>query len=94
MPDQRFKDIEVRWELQRKFQRDPWHIYPIFPRPFGLKILMVTDGGGSFGRADFGLSALLEALATPPGPWVRFLVTKAHRRNDLSADLTNFRFNK
>lgn len=92
MPDQRFKDLEVRWELQKKFLRDPWHIYPIFPRPFGLKILMVTDGGGSFGRADFGLSALLDALATPPGPWVRFQVTKAHRRNDPSADLTSFRF--
>ncbi|MFI6098084.1 hypothetical protein ACIA8G_21200 [Lentzea sp. NPDC051213] len=47
--------------------------------PCRVKILMVTDGGGSFGRADFGLSALLDALAQPPGPWVRFDVTTKHR---------------
>jgi hypothetical protein len=53
---------------------------------------MVTDNGGSFGRADFGLSALLDALASPPGPWVRFHVTKAHRRSDPGADISAFRF--
>ena len=49
-------------------------------------------GGGSFGRADFGLSALLETLSVPPGPWVAFDVTKAHRRFDPDADLNGFRF--
>jgi hypothetical protein len=53
---------------------------------------MVTDGGVSFGTADFGLKALLDALAVPPGPWVRFVVTKANRRSDSSADLQQFRF--
>lgn len=48
---------------------------------------MVTDCGAKFGTADFGLEALLDALAVPSGPWVRFDVTKAHRRFDPSADL-------
>jgi hypothetical protein len=92
MPDERALALDNIYERQRHYAVDPWSVYPIFLRPCHVKILMVTDGGGSFGVADFGLKALLDALAVPPGPWVRFDVTKAHRRTDLTADLKNFRF--
>ncbi|WP_224368892.1 hypothetical protein [Hyalangium versicolor] len=61
-------------------------------RPCVVRILMVTDGGGSFDGNDFGLAELLEVLAVSPGPWVRFAVTTAHRRSHPSAMLQNFRF--
>ncbi|GAB2961982.1 hypothetical protein [Saccharothrix stipae] len=63
--------------------------------PPAVRILMVTDGTASFDRADFGLAALVDVLLTPPGPWVRFEVTRAHREDNLpalSADITDFRF--
>lgn len=50
-------------------------------RHYTLKILMVTDGGGSFGPADFGLSEVLRALAHMPS-WVKVEVTRAHRDAD------------
>ena len=37
--------------------------------------LMVTDGGGSFGKSHFGLKALLDTLAVPPLWW------REHRRD-------------
>ena len=92
MPDSRIRDLEAQYEIQQEFLLDELRFRPFLLRPVNVDILMVTDGGGSFGRADFGLSALLHALATPPGPWVRFRVTTAHRRFDPNADLTGFRF--
>jgi hypothetical protein len=79
-------------DRQLAFTTYPESIYPILLRPCKVNILMVTDGGGSFGNADFGLRALLDALAVSPGPWVRFAVTKAHRETDSTANLQNFRF--
>lgn len=72
--------------------------YPILLRPCTVRILMVTDAGGSFTDADFGLTELLDVLSVSPGPYVRFAVTKAHRRpagdlNTIGADLVGFRFN-
>jgi hypothetical protein len=67
-------------------------IYPILIRPCTVRILMVTDSGGSFGMADFGLGELLNVLSVSPGPWVRFAVTKANRISDATADISNFRF--
>jgi hypothetical protein len=67
--------------------------HPIYLPPCRVRILMVIDGTGSFDRDDFGLSSLLEALSVPPGPWVRFDVTTAHRTGHPSASLPGpFRF--
>lgn len=70
----------------------PEKLWPILLPPCDVRILMVTDGLGSFGTADFGLKALIDALAEPPGPWVRFGITTAHRKYDPDADLNNFDF--
>ncbi|PSL51762.1 hypothetical protein B0I31_11875 [Saccharothrix carnea] len=67
----------------------------VLAEPDAIRILMVTDGGASFDQADFGLGTLVDVLRTPPGPWVRFEVTRAHREDNLpaqGADLTGFRF--
>jgi len=75
------------------FTTYPEFLYPVFLRPCTVSILMVTDGGGSFTDADFGLTELLKVLAVSPGPFVRFAVTKAHRRTGgTGADIDNFRF--
>jgi hypothetical protein len=92
MPDDRVKALDELFDRQRRYVKDPWSVYPIFLRPCSVKILMVTDQGATFGVGNFGLKALLDTLAVPPGPWVRFDVTKAHRRTDPSADLQQFRF--
>jgi len=78
-------------DRQRTYTFDPNTIYPFF---FWcrVRILIVADAGGSFGMADFGLQAFLGILAVPPGPWVRFQITKAHRATDATADLQQFRF--
>lgn len=92
MPDERTLALAAALDRQQAYTKDPWSVYPIFLQPCRVRILMVTDGFGSFGVANFGTSALLDALATPPGPWVRFDVTTAHRRLDPSADQQDFRF--
>jgi len=75
----------------------PEILYPYLFRPCRVSILMVTDGGGSFTDGDFGLTELLNVLSVSPGPFVRFAVTKAHRRatagaGATGADINNFRF--
>lgn len=67
------------------------YIYALFA-PVNVDILMVTDASGGFDGRAFGLAELLNVLAVAPGPWVRFTVTTAHRENDPSATLKNFRF--
>ncbi|QQQ73496.1 hypothetical protein IOD16_19575 [Saccharothrix sp. 6-C] len=67
----------------------------VLAEPAAVRVLVVTDGTASFDRADFGLSTLVDVLSTPPGPWVRFEVTRAHREENLpalSADIAGFRF--
>ena len=92
MADDRADALQGLFERQRLYRQDPWKVHPILLLPCRVRILMVTDGGGSFGTADFGLEALLGILAVPPGPWATFEVTKAHRRSDPDADLQSFRF--
>jgi hypothetical protein len=67
------------------------YVFPLF-RPVEVSILIVTDASGGFDGRSFGLAELLNVLAVAPGPWVRFVVTTAHRNNDASAALKNFRF--
>ena len=62
--------------------------------PCEIRILMVTDGGGSFGSADFGLGELIDVLTTTTGPQERFVITRAHRSSGDQADIENFRFDE
>lgn len=87
-------DRTAALERQRQHRDDPWSSHQIYLRPCSVRILMVTDAVGSFGQANFGLKALLDALAVPPGPWVRFEVTTAHRGAESTASLQNFRFDR
>lgn len=81
-------------QRQRLHLERPWELLPFLLRPCRVKILMVTDRGGSFGSAPFGLSALLSAMSVPPGPWARFDITTANRQSDPTAALQNFRFDR
>lgn len=92
MIDTRAAAVAEATQRQQEHQADPWSARPILLPPCEVKILIVTDGTGSFGVADFGLRALLGILAVPPNPWVRFEVTKAHRRFDPVAHISEFRF--
>lgn len=85
-------DIRAVLDRRRLHAQNPGRFRPILLPPCTLRILMVTDSFGSFGGDDFGLEDLLGILAVPPGPWVSFEVTKAHRNGDPDADITDFRF--
>lgn len=63
-----------------------------FAPPVTIKILMVTDDGGSFGNADFGLAELISALVSTPRPYMRISVKTANRTKDSTADIENLRF--
>ncbi|GAA4467676.1 hypothetical protein GCM10023189_51760 [Nibrella saemangeumensis] len=59
-----------------------------------VKMLVVTDYGGSFGDNEgFGLGHFLRAFDEPL-PFTSFEITKAHRRSDEDADIENFRFHE
>jgi hypothetical protein len=71
--------IEVTRQL---FDREVKELlrYPFFPLPTRVKILMVTDGSGSFdSSASFGLGRAIEILQADPWWWVKFEITTAHR---------------
>ena len=72
------------------------------PEPVGLahlerqeiRILLVVDGGITFGNESFGLSLFLDALHFYD-PFISFKVTKANRRSfDETANYEGFRFDK
>ncbi|HWM88615.1 MAG TPA: hypothetical protein VNO33_22350 [Kofleriaceae bacterium] len=59
---------------------ESFRLQPFFPRPRRVKILMVTDGAGSFdSTADFGLGVVIELLKLDPWWWVSFEIATAHR---------------
>jgi hypothetical protein len=83
----------AKHDLRLAYTTYPELLYPIFLRPCVVHILVVTDAGGSFDNAAFGLAELLSVLAISPGPFVRFAVTKAHRGAvAANADISSFRF--
>ena len=84
--------LEVWRNQHLVYKLHPERLWPILLPPCRVRILMVTDSGGSFGTDSFGLKALIDALAVPPGPWVRFEITTANRRVDPTANIQNFRF--
>lgn len=65
----------------------PWFV----PRTCTIDVLIVTDNGGSYGTASFGLSAFLTAFDDPL-PYTSFQITKANRRSDSTADVQNLQF--
>lgn len=69
----------VRLEYREELMLHPHKLWPWFLRPCTVRILMVADSGIYFNGSDFGLSDLIGILNTPPGPYVRFRVTTAHR---------------
>jgi len=82
-------ELETKYFLER-----PW-----FLRPTRVRILIVTDGSGSFdSTASFGLGLAIAAMRSDPWWWTRFDITTAHRTTGTpSADATvehhdNFRF--
>lgn len=71
-------DISRRRELLRRTR--PELLIPVLLRPCQIDILLVADGGLYFNEDDFGLEAFIETLLSPPGAYVRFNLTLAHRQ--------------
>ncbi len=88
------KNLELaKTDRNLAFSTYPELLYPILLKPCTVRMLMVTDAGGSFTDADFGLTELIDVLSVSPGPYVRFAVTKAHRSAVASnADILSFKF--
>jgi len=95
-------DISLRRDLLRRI--DPVRLAPILLPPCEVDVLVVTDSTVSFDEQDFALQTFVETILDPPGPYVRFKVTLAHRgttsfgqalQNHPRVDRTieNFRFN-
>lgn len=64
-------------EWLRRFR--PGDLDHVLFRPCQVDVLLVADGILQFNTGDFGLQAFVETLLQPPGPYVRFNVTLAHR---------------
>jgi hypothetical protein len=107
MSDLLFPDNAARiaqlLELRRRYRVEPRKVKPILFRPCQVRILLVADGFLYFSDEDFGLSDLIGILAVPPGPYVRFQLTCAHRADvsdaqaaignpDVSRSIKLFRF--
>jgi hypothetical protein len=74
----------------------PIEIY--FPRRPRVKILIVTDGSGSFdSNMNFGLGRMIQEMNSDPWWWVQFEMITAHRRTGTpfasTATYQDFRFN-
>jgi hypothetical protein len=74
--------VSIRKEMVRF---NPESLFP-WRRPCAVKALIVTDGSLDFGLGDFGLSTFVHALQTGRS-YVRFDITLAHLRNDVSNNL-------
>lgn len=58
-----------------------------------VRILIVTDASGGYDSVTgFHLGQILDVLADDPWSHVVFEVTKAHRQNEATADISGFRF--
>ena len=69
-------------------RKEVFRLHPelIFPwwRPCPVSVLLVTDGGLDFGIGDFGLSAFVNLLKNDGRSYVRFDITLAHLRSDVT----------
>jgi hypothetical protein len=68
------KRLDAIEALKLKPERLP---VPLFPKCV-LKILMVADGGITFGPGNFGLEELIDILEEGYGPWLDIQVSTAH----------------
>lgn len=88
-------DTRIRDALNLRLSRTPEILFhPKWWLKCTVKILIVTDSssGGYGPTASFHLGQILNVLADDPWSHVTFVVTKAHRQTDGTADLENFRF--
>jgi hypothetical protein len=88
----RVDEALLRNEIETMKRLEP--IFPFRPR---VRILIVTDGSGSFDSTlSFGLGRVINEMNNDPWWWVRFEIVTAHRRNDATFAATathkNFRF--
>ena len=89
-------------QLKRRdlvFKKDPRLIYPWWPRPCHVKVLLLTDGSLNFGMGDFGLSTFVGILNDDQRNYVEFELTIAHRsgfvgtpETAVARSIPNFRF--
>jgi len=75
-------DDMVRWRADQ-FRRDPQVLFPL-RRFCTVKALLVTDGSLDFGVGDFGLSAFVNLMVNDGRSYVRFDLTLAHLRSNVS----------
>jgi hypothetical protein len=78
------------WD-RKPWERDFIDIPKLVKVPCKIKMLIVVDGGASFGSSCFGLSHFLKSF-NDPAPFTTFSITKAHRGNSTSSDINNFKF--
>jgi len=101
-PENRVRIDELA-TLRARYRLKPHVHKPILFRPCEVRILMVADSFLYFSDEEFGLSDLIGTLATPPGPYVRFELTCAHRASvadaqvavgnpNVARSIKNFRF--
>ena len=80
--------LNVRLPDQVRLRSDLYRLRPelLYPwwRPCTVSVLMVTDGGLDFGLADFGLSAFVNLMVNDGRSYVRFNITLAHLRSDVT----------
>lgn len=100
--------LTLRLTDQVRVRKEVYRLTPqvIFPwwRPCAVNVLMVTDGGLDFSMADFGLSAFVNLMVNDGRSYVRFNITLAHLRSNvtdaqvmtgasgIAASVKNFRF--
>lgn len=89
MENRTLMDLSLRREWLRRI--DPIDLNPILLPPCEVDVLIVADGTISFDEQDFGLQAFVETLLQPPGPYVKFSITLAHRSSfaQVSSQLQN-----
>jgi hypothetical protein len=81
LPPERLVDLALHRRLQHRL--DDTVLFP-WRRPCTVKVLLVTDGILDFGDGDFGLSAFVDTLLNDGRGYVRFELTLAHLRADVS----------
>jgi hypothetical protein len=75
--------LEVNLKRRLDFFLDPSRIYPWWSKCH-VRVLLVTDGGLDFGQGDFGLSTLVGILQNEAPARVKFDMTLAHLRSNVS----------
>jgi hypothetical protein len=76
--------LAARLDLSTKWRQDPGLWDGIRWRPCVVRILLVADDFLFFSDENFGLSDLIEILATEPFAFARFEITTAHRSATVS----------